>query len=50
MLQFGHWINRESDNINVISQKALVKLLNKTTSLQTLTLIEVQLSDMVSPP
>ena len=33
-----------------ISQKSLVKFLNKSTSLQTLSLEEVQLSDMVSPP
>ena len=33
-----------------ISQKSLVKFLNKSTSLQTLSLENVQVSDMVSPP
>ena len=33
-----------------ISQKSPIKLLNKSPSLQTLSLERVQLSDMVSPP
>ena len=44
--KYGH--QRKSDN--VISQKSLIKFFNKSTSLQTLSLYGLQLSDMVSPP
>ena len=39
-----------ANNVIHISQKSLVKFLNKSTSLHTLSLERVQLSDMVSPP
>ena len=37
------------DNIS-FSTRSFLNVLNKSTSLQTLSLLEVQLSDMVSPP
>ena len=45
-MNYGH----QKKSVYVISQKSLVKFLNKSTSLKTLSLKGIQLSDMVSPP